>query len=165
MLTIKNNFLKKEKAQELYKSFFDPHFPWYFQNTTAKRDTEEFYFQFTHLFYEYDKVNSDFFYLLDPLIKKIKMKKLRRVKANLTTMYHEVRPLKAHVDYTDTSKKARTGIYYINSNDGLTFFPKLKKEVKSVANRFVSFPVNTQHTGTTHTNEKIRIVINFNYFI
>jgi hypothetical protein len=36
--------------------------------------------------------------------------------------------------------------------------------VESIANRMVTFPANMRHTGTSCTNEKRRVVINFNYF-
>ena len=36
-------------------------------------------------------------------------------------------------------------------------------KIESVANRLLSFPSNMKHTGTSCTDEKIRIVINFNY--
>ena len=164
-LIIEDSFITEDQSQKIHKTLTDCFFPWYYQENTARLKRKEFYFQFAHVFFEHDKINSNYFELLDPILSKIKMKKLRRIKANLTTMHHEVRPLKAHIDYMDTSKKARTGIYYVNTNNGCTIFPKIKKEIKSKANRFVSFPVNTQHTGTTHTDEKIRLVINFNYFI
>jgi hypothetical protein len=34
----------------------------------------------------------------------------------------------------------------------------------SKKNRIVIFPSNLKHAGTTHTDEKIRAVININYF-
>ena len=38
-------------------------------------------------------------------------------------------------------------------------------KVESVANRFVTFPANIKHTGSTCRDEKTRDVINFNYLI
>ena len=35
--------------------------------------------------------------------------------------------------------------------------------VDTVANRMVSFNGKTQHRGSTHTNTKTRVLINFNY--
>ena len=37
-------------------------------------------------------------------------------------------------------------------------------KVKSVANRLVTFPAGLRHRGTSCTDEKIRVVINFDYF-
>ena len=32
-----------------------------------------------------------------------------------------------------------------------------------MANRLITFPTDVSHTGTSCTDEKIRVVINFNY--
>ena len=55
-----------------------------------------------------------------------------------------------------------TAILYINTNNGYTKFKKGGK-VKSVANRVVIFDSNLEHMGYACTNEKRRIVVNFNY--
>ena len=51
----------------------------------------------------------------------------------------------------------------MNTNNGYTKFEDGTK-IESVANRMVSFPTNTQHKGTSCTDQKTRVVINFNYF-
>ena len=60
-------------------------------------------------------------------------------------------------------KQLTTSIFYINTNNGYTIFEDGTK-VESVANRLLTFPTNMKHTGTSCTDEKTRIVINFNYF-
>ena len=55
-----------------------------------------------------------------------------------------------------------TAVYYINSCNGYTYFEDGYK-VKSVANRIVIFPRDTQHSGTT-SSDSYRQVINFNYY-
>ena len=37
-------------------------------------------------------------------------------------------------------------------------------KVESIENRFVTFPSHLHHTGTTCTDQKRRVVINFNYY-
>ena len=49
-------------------------------------------------------------------------------------------------------------------NNGYSEFEDGTK-VESVANRMVTFPANVKHTGTSCTDEKTRVVINFNYLI
>ncbi len=56
-----------------------------------------------------------------------------------------------------------TGIYYVNSNDGGTYFED-GTMVESVANRFVAFPCNIKHAGVPCGDNVRRIVINFNWF-
>ena len=48
------------------------------------------------------------------------------------------------------------------TNNGYTEFENGMK-VESVENRWVSFPEDIKHRGTSCTDEKVRVVINFNY--
>ena len=50
----------------------------------------------------------------------------------------------------------------MNTNNGYTKFED-GTTVKSEANRMVTFPASMRHLGTTCTDQKIRVVINFNY--
>ena len=54
-----------------------------------------------------------------------------------------------------------TSILYLNTNDGYTEFEDGTK-IESIENRWVSFPEDTKHRGTSCTNERVRVVINFN---
>ena len=60
-------------------------------------------------------------------------------------------------------KQSTTSIFYMNTNNGYTKFEDGTK-IESVANRLVSFPSNMKHKGTSCTDEKTRVVINFNHF-
>ena len=64
-----------------------------------------------------------------------------------------------HIDGYDCS---HTSILYMNTNNGWTHI-KGYDRVKSVSNRMVIFDSNLKHTGVTCTNEKRRVMINFNY--
>ena len=55
-----------------------------------------------------------------------------------------------------------TAVFYINTNNGYTEFEDGTRS-ESIANRMVTFPANLKHRGTTCSDEKTRIVINFNY--
>jgi hypothetical protein len=50
----------------------------------------------------------------------------------------------------------------MNTNNGKTIF-KNGKQINSIENRIVIFDSNLQHTGTSHTDTKRRVLINFNY--
>ena len=60
-------------------------------------------------------------------------------------------------------KQWTTSIFYVNTNNGYTEFEDGTK-VESVENRLVTFSLNMKHRGTSCTDEKTRVVINFNYF-
>jgi len=56
----------------------------------------------------------------------------------------------------------------MNTNNGYTYFNNggrngSDKFVNSKENTIVFFKANQKHYGTTCTNEKIRVLINFNY--
>ena len=55
-----------------------------------------------------------------------------------------------------------TGIFYLNSNNGSTVF-KSGEEVQSQANRLVLFDSQLEHSGTSCTDERRRVVLNINY--
>ena len=55
-----------------------------------------------------------------------------------------------------------TAIFYVNSNNGYTEFEN-GAIVESEENRMVVFPAEMKHRGTSCTDKKIRVVINFNY--
>ena len=84
---------------------------------------------------------------------------MHRVKSNLNPRTHKHIKRNFH---TDTRYKHKTSILYINTNNGWTEFEDGSK-VNSVANRMVIFDSLIRHTGVTCTDEKVRVLINFNY--
>ena len=86
-------------------------------------------------------------------------KEIFRIKINLTMRTEK---LFNHVYHIDLPNKCTTAIFYVNSNNGKTIF-KQGDEVDSVANRMVVFNSDLEHAATSHTDEKTRVVINFNY--
>ena len=64
--------------------------------------------QFTHLFFENHVINSDYFKALIPLLKKLKVRALQRMKVNNTIKTNEIRLYRYHVDF-DTSKNEAVG--------------------------------------------------------
>ncbi len=121
-------------------------------------------FQFTHSFYK-DSGPSSFFYdTITPVLRRIKYKELFRIKANLLTRTSKIEPNTFHTDIQGNWGVIPyiTSIFYLNTNDGYTEFEDGTK-IESIENRWVSFPEDTKHRGTSCTNERVRVVINFNY--
>ena len=77
----------------------------------------------------------------------------------MKTIFHRKQPY--HIDYTD-DPPIKTAILYINTNNGWTEF-KNGGKVKSVANRMIMFDTTLLHRGVSCTDEKRRIVVNFNW--
>lgn len=167
----------KTRAMELYDNFIDPLelsviqnsmlegvMHWYYNTCVDFYNEGEDYldnYQFIHNFYGNNTVNSDYIKLLYPIIDKIKPRSLIRVKANLSPRTENIIQHQYHTDFDYDG--AKTSIFYVNTNNGYTLF-KNGTKVESVENRLVTFNCKEEHTGTTCTNEKIRVVINFNYF-
>ena len=158
-VNVVDNFLKKEDYEQLREILESNNFPWYFQLYTAVKTDDIFNYQFIHLFYKNYVPNSEYFYILKPLIKQINPISLIRVKANLNPISHKLVKFDKHIDQ---SIKCKVAIYYINDNNGYTVVGKEK--IKSKSNRIVFFNSSLEHYGTNSTNCKNRMLINFNYF-
>ena len=166
-MKIEDDFLKQEdfnKIQELMGKASP--FPWFYINGIDSKDDVD-KFQFVHKFYGDQMPVSLCMNDLAPILDIIKPISLWRIKANLLTRTPKIIENEFHTDMDIMSeekiKQWTTSIFYINTNNGYTKFENGEK-VESVANRMVTFPGNLKHTGTSCTNERTRIVINFNYF-
>ena len=91
---------------------------------------------------------------------KKKCLSLLKIKANLLTKTNTNIDYGFHTDYYDD--RVTTGILYINTNDGYTKFKDGVVE-KSEENKYVEFNSKLFHSGSSCTNDNIRVVINFNY--
>lgn len=158
MIDVKDNFLSKDLLDNFNKEIKSGDFPFYFQNGKSYQGDGNI--QFVHSFYENYTINSNYFYLVEPLLDLLKVKSLVRVKLNLTQKDKEFKKFGLH---TDNDFNCNTAIYYLNTNNGKTIFEN-DKEVNSVENRIVKFKSNIKHTGTTTTDKQYRIVLNINYF-
>jgi len=162
-----DNFLTHHELAHLQEVYLEDDFPWFWGPTTvpyegSNCENELDNYQFYHPFYVPGMYNNTpYWNILDPIIKKLGVRSLLRIKGNLTTRTTEIVEHGYHVDFKwDDSL---TAIYYVNSNDGYTIFEDGTK-IESVENRIVIFPVHHKHSGTSCTNEKRRVIINFNYF-
>ena len=170
---IEDNFLEQKEFDKLQDLMLGGDLPWYFSPKVVYKNEAANRFQFTHHFYTINVPTSDFMEQLRPLIEVIRPLSLWFIKANLLTRTLNIIEDSFHVDFQNdvdnavlSEKKLKqwtTGIFYVNTNNGYTEFEEGTK-VESIANRFVSFSANLRHTGTSCTDEKSRVIINFNYF-
>jgi hypothetical protein len=166
-----DNFLGKKEFDELQKLLMSSEMPWYYCPGIDYKDDEN-KFQFFYIFYDpyypfllFDK--------LEPIISTIIPTAIIRIKANLITRTPKIVENEYHHDiplYDDKNKKPTeklkqltTAIFYVNTNNGYTKFEDGTK-IESVANRMLFFSTDMDHTGTSCTDEKTRVIINFNYF-
>jgi len=166
-MKIEDNFLNQEEFNKIQKLMMkDKSFPWYFvDHIVSKHDVDKFHF--SHFFYIAGAAQSPFFNNICPILDVIKPVALWRIKANLLTRTPNIVENDFHVDMNDMPdekiKQWTTAIFYVNTNNGYTKFENGTK-VESVANRMLTFPTDLKHTAISCTDERTRIVINFNYF-
>ena len=155
-MKITDNFLDKSEFENINKTFHLSNFPWYFMPFKVHEGDDNY--QFYHLFIAKGKVLSNHFDILHPILKKLGVKEILRIKANLTLKQNKHIQSDMHVDFKD----CKTAIFYLNTNNGYTLFDKGDK-IPSKENRVVEFDSNLKHCAVDHTDTKYRIVINFNF--
>lgn len=159
---IHDDFLDADVFDELKSIFINNvNFPWYYYSGITSADqNEKDKHQFVHTLYaENIGVTSDFFRHMTPLLQRINVKNLIRIKANLGLRTDE------HIEggwHTDFDFDCKTAIFYLNTNNGYTLLEDDTK-VESVANRFVTFDSSVEHSGVSHTDTKVRCLLNINY--
>lgn len=165
MITVYNNFLPEHEFAGIQAAMLGDNFPWFFSQTKVKSVNPEDpnNYQFTHMVYDNYVPRSQFWGDLDPLIRRINAQAWLRTKCNLTPRTETPYEYGMHVDIDDFHGK--TAVFYINDNDGMTAF-KIGDDVyleRAVANRLVVFDAQTEHTGMSCTDAKVRCVINLNF--
>ena len=168
-MQIIDDFLDYEEFQILKSEIMNPVFDWNYVPMTDSMEekSNKFSGQFVHLAYSNCVPRTTFFNKLLPVLNRLDVTTLNRVKLNLQPRTEKIIKGLFHTDLggdmdEETMKTWTTSLYYINTNDGYTEFENGEK-VKSAENRIVKFQSNLKHRGTTCTDEQTRVVINFNY--
>lgn len=164
MIDVYDNFLDTEEFLLLKKNILTNNnntFPWFYSD--YKVMPGDGIVQFTHIFYQNYHINSNYYKFLKPIMDKLDPSAIRKIKSNMTFKNNYIHNFCFHTDFDNNLENQKTGIFYVNSNNGKTLF-ELGKQVDSVENRMVIFPTSLMHTGTTHTDTDVRCVINFNWY-
>ena len=159
MVKIFDNFLDNETFNNIKNYILnDEDFPWFY--CQGKSSPTESSYQFVHIFYSNDTINSRHFEILKPIFQKLEVQSLLRVKLNFSPKSDQFKTFDFH---RDVEAMCKTSIFYLNTNNGKTVFEN-GDEVESRENRLITFPAHTNHTGTTHTDTDYRLVLNINHF-
>jgi hypothetical protein len=163
MIQIIDNFLDEEEHREIEKVLLGNNFPWFYYNSIISNEVKDDKnnYQLAHIFYNDFTIKSGYYDIVIPLLSKIKPAALIRIKANLNPNRETPTQYSYHVD-VDGKFKAKTAVYYVNTNNGQTIFIDGTK-IDSVANRLLIFDKDILHTNTTCTDQKMRCVLNLNY--
>jgi len=168
-VNIQDDFLSEENFNALRDLISSKEFPWFFHSRLDYDDYDsgpEPGF-FCHIVYKDDVPNSPFYdsHFL-PILQSLNIASLLRIKVNLNHRLPEPYSGMFHVDNDSFPEHIvaqwKASILYINTNNGYTELENGQK-IESVANRLVSFPLNTMHRTVTQTDEQTRLLINFNY--
>lgn len=161
MINVIDNFLNKDDFKKIESVIISDDFPWFYKKSKVyKGDNIS---NFKHIFYGGNFVNSSFFDILNPITEKCNMRFLIKIAANFDYKKNNSFKTNLHTDMEPPLEKFKTGIFYLNSNNGKTIFEN-GEVIDSVANRFIEFPQNMLHCTQTHTDTDYRIIINFNWY-
>ena len=160
-MKIIKNYLDKKDFEQLKTTVFNNDFPFYYCDTVAysyddKKLTD---FYFGHVIYEYLTPKSNHFTIFGPLLTKLQVKALVRVKVNMYTRTEEIIKHNMHIDYKFEHKGA---ILSLNSCNGGTWIED--QFVQSQENQIVLFDPSKPHCSTTCTDDHVRVNIIINYF-
>ena len=122
-------------------------------------------YQFTHILFDKrsnGQESNHYPLVRDTVFRYLGINECYRIKMNLNprTLFNKSGGW--HVDFEAVPEIKNTAVYYLNTCNGYTKFKKGGK-VKSVANRMVIFDSKLYHQGYTCTDQKRRVVMNFNW--
>ena len=161
-----DNFLDEKYFDELVTLITDKEkkgnkiMPWFFNSSVSYDDAvEDNFFYMHHTFYDDNKPTSSYYEYLVPVLEKLEVKCLMRIKANL---YPNTEILHEHPMHVDADFSHSAALLSLNTCDGYT---KLKDgtKINSVANRILLLDPSEEHCSTTTTNVPARFNININY--
>jgi hypothetical protein len=177
IMQIIDNLLTNEQLHELLNEVNGLNFAWYYRlYSTYENNPKDNVAQFVHIIYVDDRINSNYYYLAEYILKQIelktkyKIKKIIRIKANLLlNQPHKNIEAAIHTDTPIGSKKkdhkkSISIIFYIEDSDGDTVVYKGDEIVKRISpkqNRAFIFPSIEHHNATPPKLNSTRKIINF----
>ena len=135
--------------------------PYSFQpylNDEQDREDKTCYFA-TTLFKDYTVYYPPVFEVCRPLLVKLDVKSLFRMKINL---YVGESKFIKHAPHRDTNFKSKAFVFYLNTNNGYTKIGDIK--IPSIENTGVKLDGNALHHSTNCTDKQRRLTLNLNYF-
>ena len=156
---LKEDLIEEKWLEDIRFNLTSNIFSWFIQPNVSPGTDELYNFYLAHTFFDKGRINSDHFFRMNPILDKIKMSKLIRLKANL---YAKTDTIIEHAKHIDYETKGKTAIFYVNENNGFT---NLNDEIKIISkkNRLLTFDNEILHNSSTCTDDKYRLTIVINY--
>jgi hypothetical protein len=175
-MKVVQDLLPSDYKEQLQEVLFSKQFPWYWSDRTVieTSDVKQNIFQLQHIFFAREKVNSDYFKLIEPMFSYIEkstgmeVKGIYRIKANLLPkqVCNEDDIAKTiHTDIIDDIYDLTSFIYYLHDVDGdINTYDKDYKIINSYSpkeNSLVYFSSSMLHGTRPPMESKRRVCINF----
>ena len=134
-LVVIDNFLSSSQFEKIQSYMIgDGNFPWFYNNGIV--DNDDGLYQFIHLFYQPNGTVSRCYSLILPILTRLRVSEIYKIKANLIPRTVFKRKSRYHIDGDGLWERKKTAILYLNTTNGYTSF-KGYRNVKTVANRMV----------------------------
>tara|TARA_R110000765_G_scaffold31685_1_gene73887 strand:- start:2553 stop:3059 length:507 start_codon:yes stop_codon:yes gene_type:complete len=159
-----DNFLDKQKYEEISSFIKGEEIPWYYEKEDIIGNDKNKNGFFQHCFYTDYKPNSSGIDHINPLIKKIKPLSIIKIKANL--IFRDVDTINCGYHNDNKSSSAYTAIFFLTNCNSITtlMLGDKKLNVESKENRFLVFKSCVKHKVIYPNDIHKRYVINFNFF-
>jgi len=187
------DFFDEEVYKKLENLFLDPMFDWHYTSPTATLFNDEGLdtgepmddnYMFAHTFYH---AMEDAFTIVSPYMQEfieptlwaikntLGFSDAIKIKAGLYTNQGKVTRTAIHTDFPEHTNKGlgiyTTMVYHINDNNGSTVVDDdntglmYRAEVPQKANQMIVFDGSKEHYAVTHTDTKVRLVLNYNFLM
>lgn len=158
MIKIIDDFLPVDYFDEVQRVLLGCECPWYYNDVVTENEPSDDFYFVSPVFVD-QQWYGELVPLIQPMISRLELNELIRVKCNLYPNIGEKKEDPMHVDYPFPHQSA---IFYVNANNGYTKFND-NTMIYPVANRLVIFDGTIPHCSSRCTDSKIRVNINFNY--
>ena len=78
-MNIYKNFVDKKICKQIKDNMLGANFPWFYRKNQTGKDSSFL----NHVFFTNNKLNSNLYSLIEPLVKKLNADKLIKIRANL----------------------------------------------------------------------------------
>ena len=158
-----DNFLSENVFKEIQIKLLSGDIPWnYNHQVNNDSDPKEWLWntKFCHLAYE-DVQLTPVFEILIPFMSDSRLC-ANGIKRLLLNSYPYTTEVFKHLEHIDYAFPHHGALLNLTSCNGYTFIEGQK--IESVENRVILFDPSKPHYGTTTSNAKRRVIVNFNYF-
>lgn len=183
-----DDLLDQDHQNRIENILTDHWFPWYFNREANGENLKDKnqdantleYPQFTHIFFNNQSINSDFFDTAFEILDKfcqsqnLQIEKLIRIKSNFIYKNSDYPCYHYSTPHADVEEDHMTLIYYVCDSDGSTVIFNETQETKqytinstlsSKKGRFVYFDGSLYHAGTPPIKDDHRVLINYNFCV